>query len=728
MFIKHSSLTLRIAMNGRILPDKIENSHLDEANQAQQQGIPVAQEVIYDFFLNLTKITTPETVLMEFEQLFFCGYATDSSEVVNAVYAIILNNNEEDFKNTLKRVCYILVNNWHLGRQDKYIQELIRVLSNVKINSHTLSRSLNRLQIWIVNFVKSDDYQELKLYALPNKSNNLGDWSHRYASYLLVPQYLNSENPLEQRELARNLSKRLKEKFKFELAMYTVRCDSPTLKEDKPTLKKNLNPTIFGDVVIRLIKNIVAKDILFGYENYAHIFTQQTKDLKYRDFKQNLNKYLIFSVKHEQFLTILNTTLSEKINSLYESYNQEILNVDLLLRTCRKLISFLTTEDRREPSLLFILLLNQESPLTLAITLLKIILICKYVRSHLEICLAQLIRYYENYPEQECQWFIHFLETFNIVLAIYTENVQYNLVKVRDSDHQSIIDLNAYRIFPQLKGIEMRGADLSGTDLRHNNLSDADLRGANLSSADLTQANLSLAKLGRANLSSAMLNTAQLSVADLNSADLSGASLKNADLRRANLRQASLSGASLIAAKLHSANLQHANLNSATLCSADLNCSDLSETNLIGANLSDADLRRSNLSNANLTDANLSGANLSDANLNGANLNGANLNRANLNRANLSNTNLSHADLSRVDLSNVNLSNANLSYACVRHVNLKGANLEQSNFSGANLFGSNLNYANIKNTLFGKNSGLSEGIKFNLESRGAIFENSSGIK
>ncbi|NEQ78657.1 MAG: pentapeptide repeat-containing protein, partial [Okeania sp. SIO2C9] len=69
---------------------------------------------------------------------------------------------------------------------------------------------------------------------------------------------------------------------------------------------------------------------------------------------------------------------------------------------------------------------------------------------------------------------------------------------------------------------------------------------------------------------------------------------------------------------------------------------------------------------------------------------------------------------------------ANLSYACVRHVNLNGANLKQTNFKGTNLFGTNLNYANIKDTLFGKNSGISKETKFNLESRGAIFENSSG--
>jgi hypothetical protein len=73
-------------------------------------------------------------------------------------------------------------------------------------------------------------------------------------------------------------------------------------------------------------------------------------------------------------------------------------------------------------------------------------------------------------------------------------------------------------------------ADLRGADLRWANLS-----GANLSGADLRWANLSGANLSGANLSGANLSGANLSGANLRWANLSGANLRWANLRGANL-------------------------------------------------------------------------------------------------------------------------------------------------------------------------------------------------
>lgn len=68
------------------------------------------------------------------------------------------------------------------------------------------------------------------------------------------------------------------------------------------------------------------------------------------------------------------------------------------------------------------------------------------------------------------------------------------------------------------KGIRL---DLRGTNLRYANLSNVDLSGADLRYADLRGANLSGANLSGANLR----------YADLRYADLSGVNLSNADLR-----------------------------------------------------------------------------------------------------------------------------------------------------------------------------------------------------
>lgn len=116
------------------------------------------------------------------------------------------------------------------------------------------------------------------------------------------------------------------------------------------------------------------------------------------------------------------------------------------------------------------------------------------------------------------------------------------------------------------------------------------------------------------------LREANLIGAYLESADLRGANLTGADLRFAVLKDADLKNANLKSADLEFAYLESADLKGTDLRGANLTGADLIETNLIGINLQGA-----NLKDANLRDANLRDANLEDTNLEGANLEGANL-------------------------------------------------------------------------------------------------------
>jgi uncharacterized protein YjbI with pentapeptide repeats len=127
----------------------------------------------------------------------------------------------------------------------------------------------------------------------------------------------------------------------------------------------------------------------------------------------------------------------------------------------------------------------------------------------------------------------------------------------------------------------------------------------------------------------------------------------------------------------------------------------LSRFNLSGADLDHADLSRADLSFANLSNAKLINVKLCRADLSGADLRKALLIDANLSFADLSDADLSDADLINADLSNANLSNANL--------------------HNANLTSTNLNTVKVENARFGKNAGLDEKAKSELEKRGAIF-------
>jgi hypothetical protein len=164
-------------------------------------------------------------------------------------------------------------------------------------------------------------------------------------------------------------------------------------------------------------------------------------------------EYLIFSVEQDEFAGTLKSQLSEKLEALYNDHDDKIVNNALILRTANRVIEYLTTENHQEPSSLFVLLLSQGNSLTLVIVLLKIILICRYARTHLEARIADLIHYYSSYSEEECQWVVNFFEMFRIITAIYTENIEYNLVNMNESCPSQPLeaDMAVYRIFSQLK-------------------------------------------------------------------------------------------------------------------------------------------------------------------------------------------------------------------------------------------------------------------------------------
>ena len=90
---------------------------------------------------------------------------------------------------------------------------------------------------------------------------------------------------------------------------------------------------------------------------------------------------------------------------------------------------------------------------------------------------------------------------------------------------------------------DLRGANLRGADLRVAYLSGADLRGAYLREANLRGADLRGANLYGADLRGADLRAANLYGANLSEADLRGANLREANLRVANLYGANLSEA-----------------------------------------------------------------------------------------------------------------------------------------------------------------------------------------
>ncbi|MDZ8050518.1 MAG: hypothetical protein RMX68_011105 [Aulosira sp. ZfuVER01] len=421
-------------------------------SKPKQISLQSPQEKLYSFLVEIVQKWPSEDVLREFKRLFIDFLDSVNFGKATGIYEISFLETEQDFYYTVKRCFYIIVNNWEAQRKYKQIQELIKLFDTYKPSIDTTDPRTQIFQGWLKNFVGSQDYKALKVLASKYKKQALkqegkNNWANRYTSYLLVAQSYDAKRPKEQQEVARKLSKQMKDKYKFELAMYIARSQSAA-----SSTNRYRNPSILGDNVLRIIKMIVLKKGVFSYENLANIFLKQTKNQTFKNFKESIQKYLFFTVENKELVTAVTQHLSEKLYPWKQESNEDIITNNLILRTCTRVIDSLTIETGKEPSPLFILLLAGGNPLTLVIILLKIILICRNARSHLEIRIADLINYYESYPENECNWFINFLEFFNITFAIYAENVEYNLIKMKE-DNQSCNsqNLDDYRVFSQLK-------------------------------------------------------------------------------------------------------------------------------------------------------------------------------------------------------------------------------------------------------------------------------------
>lgn len=412
--------------------------------------IPIIQDKVYRFFLEIVNTVSPEDVLQEFKSLFIDCLASVTLNNVPVIKKIVFLNDEAEFRHTIKRSCYILINNWASKRKYIYIQELIDVFT--KLPNSQIINSYPEVEIyrkWLENFINGQDFKELKIFNYKNDSKSKEHWSDRYAAYLLIAQSLDADKPKEQQEAAIKVYRQMKDKYKFDLAMYIARSQSSASSATRYN-----NPSILGDNVLRLIKMIVVKKGQFSYENLANIFLKQTENQTLKEFKDSLQQYLFFSVGNQETSALLQQSLKDKLQLWKRELDKEHINKNLLLRICNKLIDYLTIENRQEPSELFILLLSHGHPLTLVIILLKIIFICRHSRSHLETRIADLISYYKHQSEDECQWIIHFIEFFNITFAIYAENVEYNLLKMAEDNsmQDAQTNLDIYRVFSQVKG------------------------------------------------------------------------------------------------------------------------------------------------------------------------------------------------------------------------------------------------------------------------------------
>lgn len=138
-------------------------------------------------------------------------------------------------------------------------------------------------------------------------------------------------------------------------------------------------------------------------------------------------------------------------------------------------------------------------------------------------------------------------------------------------------------------------------------------------------------------------------------------------------------------------------------------------------NTSNNDLSYQDCSGCNWRNRNFSHHVFKETKLNGGDLSHCNINGSNLQNAQLCGTNLTNASLCGADLLNARLNGANLYQANLTGANLTGADLRCANLRKANLNKTTFDNTNVEDAVLEGCNGLTDELKRDLKSRGAIL-------
>lgn len=220
----------------------------------RNRDVSASQELIYNFLLEIVKSWQPDRVVEHFKNLFIYNLETPQVPCAKALQDILINNDQAIFLQTLKRSCYILINNWDHAQKGSHIQALVKSFEDPSIYRFALGDKTQRLRSWLRAFIASQDYQNLQIFARSFEEKKK-TWSDRYAHYQLINQAEDSTNSAEQREAAKALTKQVQNRFRLDLALYVSRRQTPTLSTaSAPTLSvpERENPTGLGETTVNL--------------------------------------------------------------------------------------------------------------------------------------------------------------------------------------------------------------------------------------------------------------------------------------------------------------------------------------------------------------------------------------------------------------------------------------------------------------------------------------------
>ena len=400
------------------------------------------EQQLYDHLLELVQSETPAQLVQRFRTLFIEGSSYSDPDIAAAINKLATSKDaDQEFRFVLNRCCHILINRWQARPQyQSYIPTLVDLFESPPSRSNksfTSSRSARRLRELVREFVGTEQYLTLHRLAqvmeqsseanISTDAEPLGTLIRRYP-YLYEHCLLAEGSTYEQQQTIQQLRSRAQRQYEIDLSQFVTyqvrraqlsRSNAP--ESAKHVLQQPKNPTLLSDRQLCIaLKHFAGKSQgSYTYRDLAQCFLTHTAQApSFKAFKDDLYQYLTASVEQGYGKRQFNHQLYTQLSSTLPESNSQKLNDFLLVRTCSQLLNFLVVESAQNPNhFVFVDLISNIGPAIATGLLLKIVLICRKVKPHLEKRFFILFNHYEASKREAVQWLIQAMEHLNLALS-----------------------------------------------------------------------------------------------------------------------------------------------------------------------------------------------------------------------------------------------------------------------------------------------------------------------
>lgn len=406
------------------------------ANHSSQ--IYQAEQELYNHLLTHVREESPERLIERFKILFLQGSGYPDTEISGIVRDLTtLQNAPDEFNNVFNRCCHILINHWQMEtKHQEAIGELIHSIEEPQ--RRIQSRDARKLQSLVQNFKTTEEFQTLqRLVNIVDRSKHqdkppnerpLASLIGRYP-YLYSHSLLSDNSSYEQQQTILQMQAQRQRQYETHLTKYVAyKVKRAQLLRQKPELANNTriiqpirNPTMLSDKELYVaVKQFTGRvEGSQTYKDMAQNFVTHTSQTRtFREFKQDFYEYLIASIDESYGKRQFNEKLYQHLMATLPQSDDQKLSDFLIIRTCSQLINFLVVESPQNPNhYVLVDLLSNIGPTAVMAILLKILLICRKVKPHMEKRFAILFDHYDQSTREAVQWLVKSLENLQVALS-----------------------------------------------------------------------------------------------------------------------------------------------------------------------------------------------------------------------------------------------------------------------------------------------------------------------